>query len=587
MNWTPDFANSGLLPPAPNGPSTRSPPLAPPSVPASLPPAAPAQPSGAELLAQARGALEQADHERAVALALQAAARTRETAEPLATLAGALTLLVAVHRRRGQAEAALAAGQEALPLVQQAGDLVALCELLCNLTLCYLDLGLPQEALRHVIDAEAAARASGDRRMLCWAGNRAGLTCSHLGEYAEAERRLREALALADELDGDEERFSGYTNLGFVASQWHDEQLRRGDTAGARQAAERGRLYCAAALDVVQRHDNTFRQALARANLARFCGLCGDADTALALLVEALRVAQQHGHRQMVLTCESTLGELLVREGQPAAALAPLERALAGLAQHYELGLELDIRLQLANACKALGEWQRALEHHERYHALKVQQLQERADVGSRVLVNRQQLDHARFEAERARMEAELQRTQTAELQQQALHLGRLANEDALTGLGNRRHADQELPRMVQLAQQRGEPLSVALLDLDHFKRINDHHGHPLGDEVLRLVGGLIRRGTRASDLTARVGGEEFMVAFPGLDLATALDACERLRTTIGRTNWEALAPGLKVTVSVGLACGPEATPDALVQRADRALYRAKQEGRDRLVVLR
>jgi diguanylate cyclase (GGDEF)-like protein len=91
----------------------------------------------------------------------------------------------------------------------------------------------------------------------------------------------------------------------------------------------------------------------------------------------------------------------------------------------------------------------------------------------------------------------------------------------------------------------------------------------------------------RASDLTARVGGEEFMVAFPGLDLATALDACERLRTTIGRTNWEALAPGLKVTVSVGLACGPEATPDALVQRADRALYRAKQEGRDRLVVLR
>jgi diguanylate cyclase (GGDEF)-like protein len=83
------------------------------------------------------------------------------------------------------------------------------------------------------------------------------------------------------------------------------------------------------------------------------------------------------------------------------------------------------------------------------------------------------------------------------------------------------------------------------------------------------------------------VGGEEFMVAFAGLDLATAVDACERLRTAIGRTDWESLAPGLKVTVSVGLASGPEGQPDVLVQRAERALQRAKQEGRDRLVVLR
>lgn len=546
-----------------------------------------AAPSGEQLLAQARIALDQADHERAVALALQAAARTREANEPMAILAGALTLLVAVHRRRGQAEAAIAAGQEALPLVQQAGDPVALCELLCNLTLCFLDLGLPQEALRHVIDAEQAARASGERRMLSWACNRAGLTCSHLGEHAEAERRLREALALANEIDGDEERFSCCTNLGFVASQAHDELRRRGDAEAARQAAERGRAWCAAALEVAQRHPNTYRQGIASVNLARFCGLCGNVDTARALLAEARQLAQQHGHRQLVLTCDSTLGELLVDQGQHALALQPLERVLEGLAQHYELGLELDIRLQLAKACKALGDWQRALEHHERFHALKVQQLEERADVGSRVLVNRLELEHARFEAERARMEAALQRSQTTELQQQALHLGRLANEDPLTGLGNRRHADQELPRLLQLAVQRGEPLAVALLDVDHFKHINDQFGHPLGDEVLRLIGSLIRRGTRGNDLTARVGGEEFMVAFSGLDLATALDACERLRTAISRTDWESLATGLKVTVSVGLASGPETEPGALVQRADRALCRAKQEGRDRLVVLR
>lgn len=548
---------------------------------------APAAPTGAALLAQARAALEQADHERAVALAVQAAARTREANEPLTTLAGALTLLVAVHRRRGQAEAAIAAGQEALPLVQQAGDPAALCELLCDLTLCFLDLGLPQEALRHVIDAEHTARASGDRRMLCRAYNRAGLTCGHLGEFAEAERRLREALALADEIDGDEERFSCATNLGVVASRAHDEHLRRGDAAAARQAAERGRACCAAALEIVQRHGNPFRQALAHVNLARFCGLCGDADTARALLAEALQLARQHGHRQTVLTCESTLGELLVNQGRPAEAVPVLERALEGLAEHYELGLELDLRQQLAKACKALGDWQQALQHHERFHALKVQQLEERADIGSRVLLNRLELDHARFEAERARMEAALHRSQTAELQQQALQLGRLANEDPLTGLGNRRHADQELPRLLQLAVQRGEPLAIALLDVDHFKHVNDQFGHPLGDEVLRLLGGLIRRGTRGHDLTARVGGEEFMVAFAGLDLATALDACERLRTAIARTDWESLAPGLKVTVSVGLASGPETQPDVLVQRAVRALTRAKQEGRDRLVVLR
>ena len=157
----------------------------------------------------------------------------------------------------------------------------------------------------------------------------------------------------------------------------------------------------------------------------------------------------------------------------------------------------------------------------------------------------------------------------------------RLAMTDGLTGLANRRHAEQTLRREIARSQRYGNKVSVAILDVDHFKRINDNHGHALGDEVLMSVARLIGRTVRESDFAARWGGEEFLLVMADTDMEGALNCCERVRATIAD---QVVCGGKPVTVSIGVAThkGAEAI-DATLARADLKLYEAKNAGRNRL----
>jgi diguanylate cyclase (GGDEF)-like protein len=172
----------------------------------------------------------------------------------------------------------------------------------------------------------------------------------------------------------------------------------------------------------------------------------------------------------------------------------------------------------------------------------------------------------------------------TAALHEKTQQLERLAARDALTGLFNRRHADQFLLRAVARARQEPFPLTVALADIDHFKQINDEHSHGVGDKVLEYVGRILDSHLRDGDLVARYGGEEFLFCFIGLDEAAAARACEEIRIAVERADWTALSPGLRVTMSIGVACS-EADPDAtaLLEHSDACLYRAKRLGRNRV----
>ncbi len=150
------------------------------------------------------------------------------------------------------------------------------------------------------------------------------------------------------------------------------------------------------------------------------------------------------------------------------------------------------------------------------------------------------------------------------------------ARTDALTGLANRRAWDEQLPLALEHAERLGHVLTVALLDVDHFKLYNDRDGHPAGDLALRELGARWTRGVRAIDVLARIGGEEFGLILPGCDATAALEVVERLR---GDTP-------AKLTASAGIATWQDAmTADDLVAVADRELYRAKAEGRDRACV--
>lgn len=162
------------------------------------------------------------------------------------------------------------------------------------------------------------------------------------------------------------------------------------------------------------------------------------------------------------------------------------------------------------------------------------------------------------------------------------------AVRDGLTGLYNRRFFDERLQSEFAFAARHSVPLSVLLLDIDHFKKLNDTFGHPAGDSALRQVGQTIASTIRTEDLAARYGGEEFVVLARGTDAPHAFVLAERLRAKIRRSSTDHGGIPLQVTVSIGVATLSTETPypgaDPLIAAADRALYRAKEGGRDQSV---
>jgi two-component system cell cycle response regulator len=163
-----------------------------------------------------------------------------------------------------------------------------------------------------------------------------------------------------------------------------------------------------------------------------------------------------------------------------------------------------------------------------------------------------------------------------------------MAVTDGLTGLHNRRYMETHLGALVEQAAARGKPLSVLVLDIDYFKAINDGYGHDAGDEVLREFAVRVRKSIRGIDLACRYGGEEFVVVMPETDMAVAGMVAERLRKRIASEPFPLNQPGkaIDVTISVGIAARAEAddTAATMLKRADQALYRAKRDGRNRVV---
>jgi len=163
-----------------------------------------------------------------------------------------------------------------------------------------------------------------------------------------------------------------------------------------------------------------------------------------------------------------------------------------------------------------------------------------------------------------------------------------MAITDALTGLFNRRYMESHLATLVEQAAARGKPIAVLVVDIDYFKAVNDSHGHDAGDDVLREFALRIRKSIRNIDLACRYGGEEFVIVMPETDMAVATMVAERLRRRIASEPFtiQQGARNLEVTISIGIAAlgGSNDNAAAILKRADTALYRAKRDGRNRVV---
>lgn len=303
-------------------------------------------------------------------------------------------------------------------------------------------------------------------------------------------------------------------------------------------------------------------------------------------------LALSDDHRKLHMTEEAAL-QLMRQDRWPEARHKLFDDGYVLAKKLYEINSD--------TAVGALtGELARTNAHFERLRlmaqAMRIAALMLLLWVG--VVFSRrlraENLEQARLQAAIAASNQELEekvRLRTAELEAANQQLQALSATDGLTGLANRRAFDQQWAEEWQRASRQGVPLAVAMLDVDQFKRYNDHYGHQAGDVCLRILAQTMANTVqRSGELVARYGGEEFVIILPGLGGAEAFAAMERIRVAVqelGLPHAKATVAGV-VTISIGVAsCVPQHGQDAasLVQAADAALYQAKHQGRNKVML--
>ncbi|MBL8113187.1 MAG: diguanylate cyclase [Acidobacteria bacterium] len=443
-----------------------------------------------------------------------------------------------------------------------------------------------QEALDALYEALAAFDEAGSPALAGDTLNYVAVVHEELGDWEEAGTMYARSLASA--------RASGDRDLeGKVLANIGEGELSRGLLTEAE--AHLGRAH-----EIFSAIGNTARDAWCLATLARIAEERGADAEAGRLLGEALAAAEKGGVTRTHAEVLVGLGTLLARRGDEKAALTHLRWALA-LLETSGIRREIFKTHEALSATYArFGRFEEALHHHREFHRVR----SEVFDDLARVRLERLK---ARYEVEKVQREREIEQLRSVELARAydelarlngelratAMKLADLAIHDALTGVYNRRHLDAVLPRELSRAVRTGSPLSVAMVDLDHFKDVNDRFSHALGDEVLVGVARLAGQRLRKSDLVARYGGEEFVLLLPDTPLEEAIALCEKLREAFeGQTFGE---HRLKVTASIGVASSQERNDAgaamsaassgaaALLALADERLYEAKRSGRNRV----
>ena len=474
--------------------------------------------------------------------------------------------------RSGRLVELVQAGLETLPLLRADGPATELIDLLRTVALSACDSNRLEVAQLCAQEAHRLALGLGDVGRLSLAVNTMGCFFERTGDPWQAERLLHEALTLAQTQSEMLPKFAALNNLGAVLiGSFH---LLR-DAVPIEEAREplRRALPCAreaVAMAMAMRAGDAFCKAITLCNLGEILVNLGRADQADAALNQAQDEALRGGFAAQRWHIAVARGEWHLLQGQPQAAWDSLARALHESAASGVLTTQLRLHHSLWRAARALGQHADALEHLQAYLQLERLRTVTQQRAQSELFVTR-------LEAEQMRVEAHRHRVLARELDADV-------HRDPLTGLGNRRELARRWPQLLTQAAAEGTPLAVAMLDLDGFKRVNDTLGHAVGDRVLVALAGLLRTHTRAADLVARMGGEEFLLALPDTTPERALEVCERLREQVAAFDWTVLGPGLQVTISAGLACSPPVDRALLAETADAALYRAKSAGRNRVM---
>jgi diguanylate cyclase (GGDEF)-like protein len=484
---------------------------------------------------------------------------------------GAALASLALHRLRlGEIRACFDAGHRGLALMKdQTGSIETRAMLEGTLAVAALQAERVHEGLERARESVRLAASCSNPLVQGWADLRLAQVNLVLGHNPEAETLFDRAMACSVTQGDTALRFSVLHNRSWPVM----DALRRGkppmddEVHVALQLLEQ-------AQELADCDGNVNSQGISWLNRARALHGLGQTGLAAELALKAAEVGRLHGLTQLMVGAETLITEWRLSRGEGAASLQSLLHLRETLSEDDFIG-QVEVLRLIVLAHRQLRQFELALDAQELLHELRLQQVQARSDLQSWLMLHEQEVMQERNRAQRAELNVEIERLRAAQWQAEAHH-------DVLTGLMNRRFYEAQLPELLARATEGGRPLQAVILDVDHFKKINDVHGHETGDRVLRELGGLLRAHVRPSDLPFRLGGEEFLVLMPDTDGPQSAVVCERLRAAIQANDWAAVAPGLQATASLGsapLLPGPNPLADA-----DAALYRAKAQGRNRVV---
>lgn len=479
--------------------------------------------------------------------------------------AQALAVLVRCHLTLDEFTEGLGLAREALDQCWRVGDRAG--EAIVRATVArILITSDTADALAEIMTALEVAEASGDLTARMTASATAGTVYYYLEQYDRCFEFCERAAEIA-RLLGHEVTSGAMIDTMACANMGLAEAARQaGDEAGALAFSALAQGQSREAVAIARRQGHRRYELTALGNLAESLSFCGRADEALALL-SGCQIDPARDAPSIVTHILDTHGSICLADGRPEEAIGHLRGALAVAESKASAMVAAE---HLADAYERHGDLRGALDTYKMFHLLSRQ-------VASEAVRRSASIALIRLETAQAKASAELERDRAAALRHTNQELLRQSLEDPLTGLANRRHLDGLITAGLS-------GYAILLVDVDHFKRVNDEHSHLVGDRVLRHLAGLLRAACRAEDTVARFGGEEFAVLLAGPDLQLATTTGLRLRSQVAAYDWGAVAPGLAVTVSIGVAVGTESDDPAVVlANADERLYAAKRAGRDRV----